>query len=57
MTTTTKISKTPTKLSHRSEGLWRQALRRLFRQRSGIAGMIILGFLVFIAIFAPSIYA
>jgi ABC-type dipeptide/oligopeptide/nickel transport system permease subunit len=36
-----------------SEGLWRLALRRLFRQRSGIIGMILLGFLVFLAIFAP----
>ena len=38
-----------------SEGLWRLALRRLFRQRSGIIGMILLGFLVFLAIFAPII--
>ena len=40
---------------HRSEGPWRIALRRLFRQRSGIAGMIILGLLVFAAVFAPII--
>ncbi|NOX61123.1 MAG: ABC transporter permease [Chloroflexi bacterium] len=40
---------------HRSEGPWRIALRRLLRQRSGIAGMIILGFLLFAAIFAPVI--
>ncbi|RME47980.1 MAG: ABC transporter permease [Chloroflexi bacterium] len=39
----------------RSEGPWRMALRSLVRQRSGIAGMIILGFLVFLAIFAPVI--
>lgn len=38
-----------------SEGLWLLAIRRLFRQRSGIAGMIILGFLVLVAIFAPLI--
>jgi peptide/nickel transport system permease protein len=31
------------------------ALRRLFRQRSGIAGMCILGFLLLLAIFAPVI--
>jgi ABC-type dipeptide/oligopeptide/nickel transport system permease subunit len=36
-----------------TEGLWRVALRRLFRQRSGILGMILLGLLVFLAIFAP----
>ena len=33
--------------------LWRDTLRRLFRQRSAVAGMTILGFLLFIAIFAP----
>jgi len=36
-----------------SENLWLVALRRLFRQRSGIAGIIILGFLTLVAIFAP----
>lgn len=39
----------------RSENLWLVALRRLFRQRSGIAGMIILGSLTLLAIFAPVI--
>jgi ABC-type dipeptide/oligopeptide/nickel transport system permease subunit len=39
----------------RSENLWLVALRRLFRQRSGVAGMIILGFLTLVAIFAPVI--
>jgi len=39
----------------RSENLWLVALRRLFRQRSGIAGMILLGFLTLVAIFAPII--
>lgn len=38
-----------------SEGPWMLALRRLFRQRSGIAGMILLGFLVLVAVFAPLI--
>jgi len=42
-------------LQRQSEGLWRLALRRLFRQRSGIAGMILLGLLLFMAIFAPII--
>ena len=32
--------------------LWRITLRRLFKRRSAVAGMIILGFLVLVAIFA-----
>ncbi len=40
-------------IKRRSEGPWRIALGRLFRQRSGIAGMILLGILVFLAVFAP----
>ncbi len=36
-------------------GLWGTALRRLFHRRSAIVGMIILGSLIFIAIFAPLI--
>jgi ABC-type dipeptide/oligopeptide/nickel transport system permease subunit len=56
MTTTNNTSSTGTKqLVRHPEGLWRLALRRLFRQRSGIAGMILLGFLVLVAIFAPVI--
>ena len=39
----------------RPEGLWRLAIQRLFRQRSGIIGMIIMGSLVLIALFAPVI--
>ena len=39
----------------RPEGLWRVAIQRLFRQRSGIVGMIIMGSLVLIALFAPVI--
>ncbi len=34
-------------------GLWSHALHRLFHRRSAIVGMIILGSLLFIAIFAP----
>ncbi|MBE9470950.1 MAG: ABC transporter permease [Chloroflexi bacterium] len=41
--------------SRPSENLWLVALRRLFRQRSGIVGMIILGFLTLTAILAPII--
>ncbi len=39
----------------KSDNPWVSALRRLFRQRSGVAGMIILGILILIAIFAPLI--
>jgi ABC-type dipeptide/oligopeptide/nickel transport system permease subunit len=38
-----------------SENLWLVAIRRLFRQRSGVAGLIVLGFLVLVAILAPLI--
>lgn len=38
-----------------SENLWVVALRRLFRARSGVAGMILLGLLSLVAIFAPLI--
>jgi len=56
MTTTEKTLSTDVTLSQRhSEGLWRLALRRLVRQRSAIAGMILLGLLLFTAIFAPII--
>jgi ABC-type dipeptide/oligopeptide/nickel transport system permease subunit len=40
---------------YRSNSLWRLTLRRLFRQRSANLGMIILGTLVMVAIFAPFI--
>lgn len=39
----------------RSNSLWRLTLRRLFRQRSAQVGMIILGFLILVAVFAPVI--
>ncbi|HEC22028.1 MAG TPA: ABC transporter permease, partial [Chloroflexi bacterium] len=39
----------------RAASLWHMALRRLFRQRSAIVGMTMLGLLVFMAIFAPVI--
>jgi ABC-type dipeptide/oligopeptide/nickel transport system permease subunit len=65
MTTTTDESRaiTPTDLptdlkedtSLSSGNLWLMAFQRLFRQQSGIAGMIILGFLTLVAIFAPVI--
>jgi len=35
--------------------VWRDTLRRLFRRRSAILGLIILGVLAFVAVFAPII--
>jgi ABC-type dipeptide/oligopeptide/nickel transport system permease subunit len=52
--TTDKTLSTQT-WSSSSENLFLLALRRFFRQRSGIAGLIILGFLTLVAIFAPLI--
>jgi ABC-type dipeptide/oligopeptide/nickel transport system permease subunit len=42
-------------LSLKSVSVWRIAMRRLFRRRSAVAGLIILGILTFIAITAPLI--
>jgi peptide/nickel transport system permease protein len=36
----------------RSRGLWRDAFRETFRKKSAIVGAVILGFLVFVAVFA-----
>lgn len=38
---------------YRKNSLWRLTLRRIFRQRSAVIGLSILGFLVFVAIAAP----
>jgi peptide/nickel transport system permease protein len=43
------------RLATKSTSLTRIALRRLFRRRSSIAGMLLLGLLTFMAIFAPLI--
>ncbi|OJX39870.1 MAG: diguanylate cyclase [Chloroflexi bacterium 44-23] len=37
---------------YRSNSLWRLTLRRIFKQRSAIFGMVILSFLILVAIFA-----
>ncbi|MFQ5612971.1 MAG: ABC transporter permease [Anaerolineae bacterium] len=56
MATKTKVLTTVSEPTARhTEGLWRQALGRLFRQQSGIAGMIIVSFLILVAAFAPLI--
>jgi ABC-type dipeptide/oligopeptide/nickel transport system permease subunit len=43
------------RLASRSTSLWQVTWRRLFRRKSAVVGMIILGILVLIAIFAPLI--
>jgi ABC-type dipeptide/oligopeptide/nickel transport system permease subunit len=55
--TTTSIAK-PKQLSSaekdfRANSLWRLTLRRIFKQRSAIIGLVIIGFMVSIAVFAP----
>jgi ABC-type dipeptide/oligopeptide/nickel transport system permease subunit len=45
----------PVQIVRQSENPWIVALRRLFRQRSGIIGMTLLGALVLVAVFAPII--
>jgi ABC-type dipeptide/oligopeptide/nickel transport system permease subunit len=46
---------TSTISDYKYNSLWRQTLRRLFRQRSAQVGMIILAFLMAMAVFAPLI--
>jgi ABC-type dipeptide/oligopeptide/nickel transport system permease subunit len=42
-----------TRLAEKPSSLWRSAWKRLIRRKGGVAGMIIIGFWVLIAIFAP----
>jgi len=49
------VSETKQIKDYRSNSLWRLTLRRVFRQRSFIIGTILLGILLFSAIFAPLI--
>jgi peptide/nickel transport system permease protein len=44
--------KTTSEKNYNSNSLWRLTQRRIFRQKSAIIGMSLLGFLIFIAIFA-----
>jgi len=46
------VKTTPEK-DYRSNSLWRLTQRRIFRQKSAVIGMTLLGLLIFIAIFAP----
>lgn len=45
----------PDILDYKANSLWRLTLRRIFRQRSAVVGMIILGLLLATAVFAPYI--
>jgi ABC-type dipeptide/oligopeptide/nickel transport system permease subunit len=38
-----------------STSIWRDTVRNLLRQRSAVVGLVLLGFLVFVAVFAPLI--
>jgi peptide/nickel transport system permease protein len=53
-TSDSKTNDAPVK-DYRSNSLWRLTMRRLFQQKSAIIGLILLGLLVFSAVFAPLI--
>ena len=54
---TSAVAKAPQQVepifNTRPQGLWSNALRRLFHRRSAILGMLLLGALILLAIFAP----
>lgn len=41
-----------TQKDYRSNSLWRLTLRRIVRQQNAVIGMVVLGFLIFVAVFA-----
>jgi len=45
----------PDLLAQPSKGLWRTAWRRLLRRRAGVVGLVIIGLITLVAIFAPLI--
>jgi ABC-type dipeptide/oligopeptide/nickel transport system permease subunit len=45
----------PADVAQPSSGIWRDTLRNILRQRSAVLGLLILGFLVFVAVFADVI--
>jgi ABC-type dipeptide/oligopeptide/nickel transport system permease subunit len=53
MTATTSTNVKIAVKDYRSNSLWRLTLRRIFQQRSAIVGMILLGMIILVAIFAP----
>lgn len=42
-------------LLEKPTGLWRGAWKRLLRRKTGVAGLVIVGFMLFVAVFAPLI--
>ena len=52
---TTVATLDPEAIASKSTGMWQLTLRRLLRRRSAMAGLVILGILVFIAVFAPAL--
>jgi ABC-type dipeptide/oligopeptide/nickel transport system permease subunit len=48
-----ELTSTPEKAASAPISKWREVTRSLFRNRSAIVGMIILGILIFLAVFAP----
>lgn len=54
-TTAAKLPPLKVKKPDRASSLWRDALRHLLRNRSGQMGLILLGFLFLVAVFAPLI--
>ena len=53
MTATTSTNVKIAVKDYRSNSLWRLTLRRIFQQHSAIVGMILLGMIILVAIFAP----
>ncbi|HND47208.1 MAG TPA: ABC transporter permease [Anaerolineales bacterium] len=45
----------PEAIASKSTGMWQLTMRRLLRRRSAMAGLVILGILIFIAVFAPAL--
>jgi ABC-type dipeptide/oligopeptide/nickel transport system permease subunit len=55
MTSPTTTASLDPERDYRANSLWRLTLRRIFKQRSAIIGMIIIAFIVLVAVFAPVI--
>jgi ABC-type dipeptide/oligopeptide/nickel transport system permease subunit len=49
------VKAAPAVKDYRSNSLWRLTIRRIFRQRNAVSGMVLLSFLILVAIFAPVI--
>jgi hypothetical protein len=49
------ITADPLASTRRSSGIWRDTLRNILRQRNAVVGLILLGFMLFVAVFADVI--